>query len=106
MGAGIASAFLVVNDAGVALGGNILDQRSTEGDVQDLNAAADREHGSAARLRFLDERGFSRIARDVDSAYFFVTLLSIARGIDVFTAGKDESGDGIENCRCRVSTRR
>src|SRR6266516_5143683 len=105
MGAGIAGAFLVVHDAGVALGGNILDQRSTEGDIQDLNAAADREHGRPARLRFLDERGFGRIAREVHSAYFFVTLLSVARGVDVFSTGKDEPGDGIENCCRRVSAR-
>jgi hypothetical protein len=94
-----------VRDIGLALRGNILDQRSPEGDVQYLYPPADRENGSPSFLRFLDQRRFRRIARGVNGTYFFVAFLTVASRIDVFAASQHEARDGIENRRRGVSVR-
>ena len=106
VGPRITGSFFIVCDAGIALGGNVLDQRSTQCNVEHLDAAADREHGLPARLCFLDERGFGRIARGVHRSYFFVAFFAVASWIDVFAASENEAGDGIENGRCCVDVRK
>ena len=77
---------------------NVLNQRSAERDVQNLDAAADREHGNPPSFRFNDEAGFGCIARGVYGAYFFVAPFSVTRRIDVLTASENQAGDGIEHC--------
>ena len=65
---------------------NVLHEGAAERDVQNLDAAADREHGFPPGFCLLDQRSFRRIARGVDGAYFFVALFAVASRIDVFTS--------------------
>jgi hypothetical protein len=91
-----------MGDTGRDLRSDVLNERSAEGHIEDLDAAANGEHRNSPRLRFLDESCFGRIARGVDGAYFFVALFPVASGIDVLTAGEHETGNRIEHRgRCR-----
>ena len=96
---------LVVGYRGAALGGDILYEGPAKRDVEDLDSAADRQNGFPPLPCLLDERGFRRIARRVDGAYFFVALFAVARGIDVFTSGQYETRDRFENGRGSAGAR-
>jgi len=91
-----------VIDVCTTLGRDVLHQRSTERDVENLDAPTDGENGEPAGACLFDERSFGRIARDVYRAYFFVAFLTITRGIDIFSARQHQTGDRIENRRGRL----
>ena len=65
VGSRISRAFVVVVNGGLALRRNVLHQRSTEGNVEYLDATTDCEHRSAASACLLNQGGFGRIARGV-----------------------------------------
>src|SRR5687767_1626409 len=84
----ITRAFVVVTDAGFALRRDVLHEAPTERDVEDLDTATNREHGSPAALCRLDERRLGCIAGGVYRTYFRVRGLTISGGIDIFSAGE------------------
>src|SRR5688500_10719816 len=88
-----------MSDDGVALRGNILNERSAQSYVQNLNAAADGEHGSTALASLFDQRRLGCIACGIYRTYFRVRGLTIPGGVDIASTGEHQTGHGIENCR-------
>src|SRR6476660_7506423 len=97
MRAGVSRTFVVVGYAGRDFRGYVLNQRSAKRDVEDLDAATNGKHRHAAGLCFIDECSFGRIARDVDGAYLPVALFAVASGVNVLAAGKNETGNRVED---------
>jgi hypothetical protein len=79
------------------VGGQVLVQRAAEVDVEQLQAAADRQHRQAPVERGGQERELAVVARPVE-ADGGVRLLAVQRRIDVGAAGEHErvhpGGDG------------
>ena len=89
--------FAVVHDGLRPLRGDVLHERAAEGDVEDLDAAADRERGqrtSAGRLRRARSR--TRRGRRARLAELRVRRAAVARGIHVLAAGEDEARHAVE----------
>src|SRR3954469_11001239 len=101
-----ARAFLVVIDIGFALRRDVLNQCPAEGDVQNLDAATNRQNRSSSSARLLDQCGFGRIACGVHCTYFLVTLLTIACRIHILAAGQYETRYRLQNRHGCVSARK
>ena len=96
--AGIARSIRVVRDGIGELTRDVLHERSAEGDVRHLNAAADRERGQAASVRFENEGDLALVARlmRLDRR---MGLLAISCGRHVLAASDHKAGDTAENYR-------
>src|SRR3989442_5631455 len=75
----------------------VLVQRAAERDVEDLDAAADREDRQPALARARDQGELDRVALGIDLAELGVRGGAVARGIDVLAARQHEPGDGRED---------
>src|SRR3977135_4121749 len=69
----------------------ILVERPTEGHIENLNPATDRENRKSARARGRDERQLGRVAHGIHLAEPGMWRRAVAIGGDVFTTGEDES---------------
>lgn len=72
---------------------DVLDQRSAERDIQELRTAANCKNGLSGLARGVHKSYFSLVAEAVHSPKTLVSRLSVECGIDIFTAGEDESVD-------------
>ena len=74
----------------------VLNEIAAESDVQDLAAAADREHGHVPPERRLEEHELRAVTIRKDTRRLFVRLLPVQLGVEVGAPGEDEAVDRIE----------
>jgi hypothetical protein len=84
---GLPAAAIVVIARAFALRRNVLNEAAAEGHVQDLNAAADREHRLFLPLRLEHKGDLGYVALIVHRLELGVRLLPEKRRIHVFAAG-------------------
>lgn len=77
-------------------GRDMLDERSAEGHVENLGAAADPEHGEPGGDRRHDEGDLGGVAPRVDAVSLRHGRLPVAGRIDVAPAGEKETVEGEE----------
>ena len=75
---------------------DVRDEVAPEGDVQELHAAADAEHGEVASERGTDERQLEAVALHGDAVVRLMAPPAVVRGIDVTTTREDERIDDGE----------
>ena len=80
----------------------VLIQRTAERNVEDLDAAADRENWQATLSRGLYERDLRRVAVSVDLTQARVRGRSVSLRSDVLTAGENQSADALECGGCAI----
>ena len=81
----------------------MLDEIAAEGDVEDLRAAADREHGEVARERRVQQRQLGAVALGRRPPRLGVRLLAVELGVEVGAAREDEP---VERARASRRSRR
>jgi hypothetical protein len=86
--------------------GKMLDEIAATRDVQNLRAAADREHRHIAREGALEQRELGVIAFFADADGLWVRLLSVELWVDVGAAGEDQPVHRIEGLVDSVRRRR
>jgi hypothetical protein len=77
-------------------GFDILNERASKRDIENLRAAADCENGFAGLARGEYKRYFSLIATAVHGAEALVTRLPVERWVDVFAAGEHQTIRGSD----------
>ena len=75
---------------------DVLMQGAAEGDVEDLDPAADRKEGDAPVDRGPRERDLAVVRLAVDPVHRLVRFLAVARGVDVGATGEDDGVDAGE----------
>jgi hypothetical protein len=75
---------------------DVLHERAAQGDVEDLDATADRERGQRASAGRLDERDLERVAPVVGVAQLGVRRTPVATGAHVLAAGEDETSHAVQ----------
>jgi hypothetical protein len=83
------------------LRGNVLEKRSSEGDVEQLRTAADREQGTVVAPGGEHERNLRRVSREIARPAFLAPGLSIKRRLYIFAAGQEYAicaGDDSVDC--------
>ena len=78
-------------------GGQVLMKRPTTGDVEDLHAAADPEHGQVALQRAPHERDLERVARRDAADRLRISDRPVDPRIDVRAAGEHQAVDPVEH---------
>ena len=78
------------------LRGDVLHQRAAARDVQDLDAAADREDRQVAAARLADERELELVARRIDVHHRRMSRLAVAGRRDVLAAGEQQAVDCVD----------
>src|SRR2546421_2536869 len=86
----------VIDRPAAALAREILIQGPTQGDVQDLDAAADGEDRKPAALRARDQRQFDGIARGVGFPELGVGRRPIAGRLDILAPGEHQPLDPVQ----------
>ena len=76
---------------------DVLDERSAERDVQDLDPAAHAEDRQAAVERPLDELELEGVALRVGRREKLVRLLAVRRRLDVAAAAEEDAVAGVEH---------
>src|SRR5690606_35555315 len=87
---------LDVPEAFLPLRGQVLVERSSELDVEELAPAADPEDRHPALERELEDEELGLVALTVRDAEFRDRLLTVVRGIDVLASGQDQPGAMVE----------
>ena len=81
-------------------------QRAAEGDVQLLDAAADRQDRHAARDRGADQRQRGGVARGVVQVGRLAVATFIVAGVDVARAARDQQAvEAVEHGQFRLAQR-
>ena len=91
----------MVHRAG-ALARQVLIQRAAEGDVQDLDAAADGQDREPASLGARDEGQLDRVARPIGLAQLGVRRRPVAAGLHILAPREDETVHPVERGARRV----
>src|SRR5262249_52317450 len=78
---------------------DVLNQRSAAGDIQELNATTDREKREVAFSRLVDQRDLEGIPLRIDIYDRGMTRFAEKGGIDVFTAGQQQTVNASERVR-------
>ena len=76
--------------------GDVLVERARERDVEDLVAAADREHREPARDRGAGEGELARVAVGADAVHRVVGLLAVGRRVEVAAAEEQQAVEPVE----------
>lgn len=79
-------------------GWNVLDERASQRDVQELWTAANRQNGKTPLSRRLYQGDLGFVPADVGSAALGTSGLSIKRRFYIFAARKEETVNAVENC--------
>ncbi len=82
--------------------GNVLDERAAGRRIQDLRAAADREHGQIARQCLARERELIPIARRIEFDRRMPIGIAVFARIDVRASREQEAAAPVERRRERV----
>ena len=77
----------------------VLDQRAAAGDVEDLHAAADAEHGHVALERAAAKRDLEAVALGLVADRHRVRLGAVARRVEVGSAREDQRVEDVEKLR-------
>src|SRR5438105_15616627 len=88
---------LAVIERRARLARNVLIEAASEGDVQYLKPAADREQGNPARERPLRQVDLERVARGGNFGGGRMRRLAEARGIHIAPASQEHSLDVLQN---------
>ena len=81
----------VVRQRAGVLAGQVLVERAAQGDVEDLDAAADAEEGLAVGERLAGEEDFDAVALRVNGVGGGVALGAVGAGVHIAAAGKDDA---------------
>ena len=81
----------IVHDVPLAFRCEILEQRATEGDIADLDAAADGEDRQVARTGFGNQGDLIDVASRIDGAKLRVRCRAVSARLDVFATGEQEA---------------
>jgi hypothetical protein len=95
--AGISLVVHLVRRNVLALGRQILHERSAQSDIDDLNAAADREGRHAERVSPGEQGKLGVVTGAVDRSKLRVRRRSVPRRVDVLATRQYESSNDIEN---------
>ena len=79
---------------------NVLNQRASEGDVQNLWSAANGKDRFSGLARRQHKRYLSLVSQAVCRSRVFISLLSIKIRVDIFASGQDKSIDGRDDASC------
>ena len=80
----------------LGLDGDVLDERASEGHIQDLDAAAHAEDREAAVEGASDELELERVPTRIGRAEMFARLLAVPARIDVSPASEENSVADLE----------
>ena len=80
----------VVGERVRTLAGDVLDERAAEGDVEQLDPAADREHRAPVRARGIEQRDLGLVALDADVGDGRVARGAVAGGVHILAAGEEQ----------------
>ena len=86
--------------------GQVLDEVAAVGDVQQLRAAADREHGHVARERRLEQRQLGVVALAADAVVSGCGVAAVQLRVEVRAAREDEAVERVERLLDPVGRRR
>ena len=77
--------------------GQVLDDVAAAGDVEHLEATADREHRQLARERGLEQRELAAVALGVRARRLRMRLRAVLVGLQVVAAGEDQPVERVEH---------
>src|SRR2546423_14044641 len=77
--------------------GQVLDDVAAPGDVEHLEATADREHRQLACERGLEQRELAAVALGVRARRLRMRLRAVLVGLQVVAAGEDEAVEHVEH---------
>src|SRR3989441_2393428 len=102
---GVTGPRIGVIDGAAPFTGQVLVQGPSQCDVQDLDAAADREDREAAGACGCDQTELHRVPRAIGLAELRVRPGAVARGAHVFPSGQHEAVNPIERGACLLGSR-
>jgi hypothetical protein len=86
-------------DCARVLGRDILDERSSQGDIDDLDTATDAEDGDAARERRREEIELELVSDGIDAIGRGVErCVAVSLGVDVGTTAQEQTIDARNEC--------
>src|SRR5690242_1700708 len=86
----------IMIDVPTPFAGNVLHERSAEGDVRYLHAATDSQRGNSTTFCLAGEHEFAHIPRIVHVDHRGMWLRVVVAWVYVLAAGKQEASDAVE----------
>jgi len=83
---------------------DVLKERPSECDIEQLWPAANRQHRFPGLARSVHKSYFSIVAKAIHSMKTLMPGLAVERWIDVFASGQHQSGGGSHHASCRGRT--